>query len=127
MDVANRRFAEKAQRCAAMAVASLALQPTASLAQSASASGDTRETTPFVVSYRCDRVAVRGVRYRDAATQPIRLAWQGRHYLMQPARSGSGARYLARNGRLEWWSRGIGGFLAVPGVADKVLDNCEAF
>ena len=90
---------------------------------------DSRETDAFVVSYRCDRgaVAVAYPAYRDAATHPIRFAWQGRNYTMYPARSGSGARYLTRNGQLEWWTRGSDAFLAVPGVADKVLDKCEAF
>ena len=90
---------------------------------------DSRETDAFVVSYRCDRgaVAVAYPAYRDAATHPIRFAWQGRNYTMYPARSGSGARYLTRNGQLEWWTKGSDAFLAVPGVADKVLDKCEAF
>ena len=90
---------------------------------------DPRETDAFVVSYRCDRgaVAVAYPAYKDAATQPIRLAWQGRHYTMHPARSGSGARYLTRNGQLEWWTKGSDAFLAVPSVADRVLDQCEAF
>ena len=95
------------------------------------ASADSRETDAFVVSYRCDHgavaVAVAYPAYRDAATNPIRFAWQGRKYTMYPARSGSGARYLTRNGQLEWWTKGSDAFLAVPGVADKVLDKCEAF
>ena len=93
------------------------------------ASTSARETDAFVVSYRCDRgaVAVAYPAYRDAATQPVRVAWQGRNYAMYPARSGSGARYVTRNGQLEWWTKGNDAFLAVPGVADKVLDRCEAF
>ena len=91
--------------------------------------GDSRETNPFVVSYRCDRgnLAVAYPAYRDAATEPIRLAWQGRTYVMRNVRSGSGARYLTRNGQLEWWTKGNEAFLAVPGVNDKILDNCLAF
>ena len=106
----------------------LALAAGAACAQ-AQPPGGSRETDPFVVSYRCDRgaVAVAYPAYRDAATQPVRVAWQGRNYLMYPARSGSGARYVARNGQLEWWTKGNEAFLAVPGVADKVLDRCEAF
>ena len=90
---------------------------------------DSRETDAFVVSYRCDRgaVAVAYPAYRDAATHPIRFAWQGRNYTMYPTRSGSGARYLTRNGQLEWWTKGSDAFLAVPGVPDRVLDKCEAF
>ena len=106
----------------------LALAAGAAGAQ-AQPAGGTRETDPFVVSYRCDRgaVAVAYPAYRDAATQPVRVAWQGRNHVMYPARSGSGARYVTRNGQLEWWTKGNEAFLAVPGVADKVLDRCEAF
>ena len=106
----------------------LAFATAAALAQPPETNAS-REVDAFVVSYRCDRgaVAVAYPAYRDAATQPIRFAWQGRKYTMYPARSGSGARYLARNGQLEWWTKGNEAFLAVPGVADKVLDKCEAF
>jgi membrane-bound inhibitor of C-type lysozyme len=106
----------------------LALAAGAASAQ-AQPSTDSRETDAFVVGYRCDRgaVAVAYPAYRDAATRPIRFAWQGRKYTMYPARSGSGARYLTRNGQLEWWTKGRDAFLAVPGVADRVLDQCEAF
>ena len=100
----------------------------AALAQSPPSS-ESRETSAFVVSYRCDRgnVAVAYPAYRDAATEPIRLAWQGRNYVMRIVRSGSGARYLTRNGQLEWWTKGNEAFLAVPGVNDRILDKCQAF
>jgi membrane-bound inhibitor of C-type lysozyme len=114
-------------RCARAGALLLAIVASAAGAQAPA--GNSRETDPFVVSYRCDRgaVAVAYPAYRDAAKQPVRVAWQGRNYVMYPARSGSGARYVARNGQLEWWTKGSDAFLAVPGVADKVLDKCEAF
>jgi membrane-bound inhibitor of C-type lysozyme len=90
---------------------------------------DARETEAFVVSYRCEdgeAIAVGYPAYRDAATEPIRLAWHGRRYVLHPARSGSGARYLTRDGRLQWWSKGDEGTLAVPG-ATTILENCRAF
>ena len=87
-----------------------------------------RETTPFVVAYHCDRdgaIAVAYPAYRDAAHEPIRVSFEGRRYVMYSARSGSGARYVTRNNRLEWWTKGDGGFLAVPGYQPPVLDNCR--
>ena len=87
-----------------------------------------RETDPFVVAYGCDRggvIAVAYPAYRDAAHEPIRVSFEGRRYLMYGARSGSGARYVTRNQRLEWWTKGDGGFLAVPGVQPPILDNCK--
>jgi membrane-bound inhibitor of C-type lysozyme len=118
----------RSSRCACVVAVLLALAAGGAHAQAPSSMGD-RENDAFVVSYRCDRgaVAVAYPAYRDAATQPVRVAWQGRNYVMYPARSGSGARYVTRNGQLEWWTKGNDAFLAVPGVADKVLDRCEAF
>jgi membrane-bound inhibitor of C-type lysozyme len=126
--MASSRTRERRQPlrpCIAAALASLA----ASAAFAQSPAADPRETSAFVVSYRCDRgaVAVAYPALRDAVAQPIRLAWQGRHYVMRSVRSGSGARYVTSNGQLQWWTKGDEGFLAVPGVDDKVLDNCRAF
>jgi len=122
--VSTRNAPHRGLRCARGGAALLALA-----AGAASAQAPSRETDPFVVSYRCDRgaVVVAYPAYRDASTHPARIAWQGRKYMMYPARSGSGARYVTRNGQLEWWTKGNEAFLAVPGVADKVLDKCEAF
>ena len=87
-----------------------------------------RETEPFVIAYRCDRdgtIAVAYPAYRDASHEPIRVSFDGRRYVMYVARSGSGARYVTRNNRLEWWTKGDSGFLAVPGYQPPVLDNCQ--
>ena len=32
---------------------------------------------------------------------------------------------VTRNHRLEWWTKGDGGFLAVPGVQPPILDHCR--
>ena len=94
------------------------------------ASPDPRETEPFVVTYRCDdsqALAVAYPAFRDASSQPIRLAWRGSRYALYQAPSGSGARYLTRDGRYEWWTKGDGGFLAVPGVNPPIVSNCQMF
>ena len=94
------------------------------------ASTDPRETEPFVVTYRCDdsqALAVAYPAFRDASSQPIRLAWMGSRYVLYQAQSGSGARYLTRDRRYEWWTKGDGGFLAVPGVNPPIVSNCQTF
>jgi membrane-bound inhibitor of C-type lysozyme len=94
------------------------------------ASSDPRETQPFVLTYRCDdsqAIAVAYPAFRDAASQPIRLAWQQNRYVLYHAPSGSGARYLTRDGRYEWWTKGNEGSFAVPGVNPPILANCAVF
>ena len=94
------------------------------------AAPDPRETAPFVISYRCDEggVAVRYPAFQDAQREPIQLSFQGRRYAMRLQRSASGARYVTRDQRLEWWTRGSDeGSLAVPGVTPPILANCRAF
>jgi membrane-bound inhibitor of C-type lysozyme len=111
-------------RAIVVALAGFAILP------AAAASSDTRETQPFVVTYRCDGAQALAVAYpafRDAASNPIRLAWQGNRHVLYPARSGSGARYLTRDGRYEWWTKGNGGFFTVPGANPPILSNCQAF
>ena len=115
------------KRTRAAVIAAFVAAP--AFAQSA-ATPDRRETEPFVISYRCDNgaVAVRYPAFQDAQREPIQLSFQGRRYAMRLQRSASGARYVTRDQRLEWWTRGSDeGFLAVPGVTPPVLANCKAF
>ncbi|HVE48605.1 MAG TPA: MliC family protein [Casimicrobiaceae bacterium] len=111
------------------AVASALMVAQAAWAQS-SPPADSRETESFVLRYRCDdglAIAVAYPSYKDANREPIRLSFQGRRYVMHIARSGSGARYVTRNGRLEWWTKGNQGFLAVPGISPAVASGCVEF
>jgi membrane-bound inhibitor of C-type lysozyme len=94
------------------------------------ATPDPRETEPFIVSYRCDNgaVAVRYPAFQHAQREPIQLSFQGRRYAMRLERAASGARYVTRDQRLEWWTRGSDeGFLAVPGVTPPILANCKSY
>lgn len=91
---------------------------------------DPRENSPFVVAYRCDggdAVAVRYPAFKDARTQPITLSWDGRRYTLHHVGTGSGARYLTRDRRLEWWTHGGAATLGVPGVSTPILSRCETF
>jgi len=115
-------------RLAVAGAAALAGAAGAALAQKPSE--DPRENNPFVLSYRCDggdAVAVRYPAFKEAKREPITLSWDGRRYAFYLAPSGSGARYVTRDQRLQWWTRGDTAFLAVPGVNPPILGNCESF
>jgi hypothetical protein len=115
------------RRRAAAAIATLAALP----AWVEAAPADPRETQPFVIGYRCDGgvgVAVAYPAYRNARREPIRLSFQGRRYAMHLTQTGSGAHYVTRDRRLEWWTRGSDeAFLAVPGVSPPILADCKAY
>jgi membrane-bound inhibitor of C-type lysozyme len=110
------------------AAATLAGSAADALAQKPSE--DPRENNPFVLAYRCgngDAVAVRYPAFKDAQREPIQLSWDGKRYTFYLTRSGSGARYVTRDRRLEWWTKGDTAFLGVPGVSPPILSGCATF
>ena len=86
-----------------------------------------RGESPFVVTYCCDgdrHLAVGYPAFRDARKAPIRIGWQGRTVLLDPARSGSGARYINPIADLEWWSKGNGGTLGRLRDSQPLVTGC---
>jgi hypothetical protein len=111
-------------------LAAAALLLVAAAAHAQKPSEDPREDNPFVLAYRCeggDAVAVRYPAFKDVNTQPITLSWDGKRYTLFYVRTPDEARYVTRNGQIEWRVRGHTGFLGVPGVAPPILAKCDPY
>jgi uncharacterized lipoprotein YbaY len=77
-------------------------------------------------NYKCDDNVNLAVGYRGSAA---RVAYNGHVYLMKQVVSADGGRYS--DGKLVWWSKGNGGFLANaddnnPAGGKQLASNCHA-
>ena len=111
-------------------------QDNVAAADNATAANLAGAAAPRIVAYDCKPAMALAVRYDNDATPDgqAMVTLDGKDYTLDHVMSGSGARYLTKNGRapgtsLVWWNKGRGGMLLEgkaddPAADEKPLANC---
>lgn len=100
--------------------------------------GNTADASPArTIAYDCKPAMALAVSYDNAATPDgsARVTLEGKDYVMEHVMSGSGARYLTKQGRsagasLVWWNKGRDGLLLEgkaddPAAEEKTIATCS--